>query len=208
MFEFLSELSLTDWVKYVVSLDEFKNSPAFVERFMSAVSRQYLSSTKAVQTSVGQVLTAENCVVTRTGLKRPSESYFKTVTLFDDLPTVKFENPKSVADSFLKALGVRDYVDLQVVFSRLADLKWDSDHVQLVKYLVSVQDKLSDGELGRLRLTSVFTKEQPELAADSTEKRPRFKASELYAPSETLRGLGLPIIDWPGKVKWRTGSDE
>ncbi|KAI9364960.1 hypothetical protein DFJ73DRAFT_619935 [Zopfochytrium polystomum] len=199
------ELTIPEWLNFVTGLTEFQNSPAFVEKIMGVVSRQFGSLQKNVQATIVQILSGKNCIVSRQGLKKPGESYFKNVTLFDDLPIVMFE--KGVNDQFLKALGVRDYVDLQIVFSRLADLKWDSDHVQLIKYLTSVQDKLTQNELERLRLTSVFTKEEPQLPSGEL-KRKRFKAAELYAPSETLRALGVPILDWPGKVKWRNGSDE
>ena len=63
-------------------------------------------------------------------MRLPTESYFKSVTLFEDIPVVMFSNAKSVSEAFLKALGVREHVDLQVIFDRLGDLQWD--HIQLV----------------------------------------------------------------------------
>lgn len=37
----------------------------------------------------------------------------------------------------------------------------------------------------------------------------RYKAGDLYVPTETLRNLQLPLIDWRHNgARWRTGSDE
>ncbi|KAJ3134361.1 hypothetical protein HK100_003665 [Physocladia obscura] len=215
---FITELSIPQWLAFVVTVPEFKSSSEFVEKVLATTSRQYLNLNREAQTTVCITLSAHECIPTKQGLKKARDTYFKSVTLFDDLPVIALESPRLVSDAFLKALGVRDYVDLAVVFARLQDLKWDSDHVQLVKYLTSVQDKLTGPEIGRLKMTNVFTKEELSLgvleaekkdgAVASTVKKQRFKAGDLYAPNDAIRALGLPILDWPGKVKWRSTSDE
>ncbi|KAJ3194958.1 hypothetical protein HDU82_002276, partial [Entophlyctis luteolus] len=227
MTGFMTELSVPQWLAFAVSLPEFATI-AFVEKVLLTVSKQYSNLNRDMQAQVVATLSALPCIPTKHGLKRPHESYFKTVTLFDDLPVAALDGAagRAVSDTFLKALGVRDYVDLAVVFARLQDLKWDSDHVQLVKYLASVQDKLTATEIARLKLTAAFTKEDEGVSADETnvnsskesgvsesaaadsKKKPRFKASDLYAPNDAIRALGLPILDWPGKAKWRLSSDE
>ncbi|KAJ3288068.1 hypothetical protein HDU79_005116 [Rhizoclosmatium sp. JEL0117] len=215
---FITELSIPQWLAFVITLAEFKENPPFVEKVMQVVSRQFSNLNRDSQNYIIEVLSARNCIVTKHGLKLPGESYFKSVTLFDDLPVVMFESGKTISDAFLKALGVREHVDLAMVFARLQDLKWDSDHVQLVRYLTSVQDKLTTAEIARLKATSVFTKEDvvsntesvqdPGVEAIVVVKKERFKASDLYAPTDSIRALGLPLLDWPGKVKWRSTSDE
>lgn len=76
---------------------------------------------------------------------------------------------------------------------------------ELVKYLVAVQSTLSSEELERLRLTSAFPKEN---SATETGKVSRHKASDLYEPVDSFRELGLPVLDWGTKTKWRSSSDE
>lgn len=156
----------------------------------------------------------------------PNEAYFPTVNLFDDLPIVAFQNSKSNYDMLLTALGVRKHVELQLVFDRLiSDGSWS--HVDLVRYLTSVQSTLSALEKSRLRETPIFTKEgeAPKIKeyerkkGQDAEGKPvvekytkkvyrRYKASELYVPNDTLRALKLPLIDWAGKQRWRSTSDE
>lgn len=73
----------------------------------------------------------------------------------------------------------------------------------LVKYLVSVKDKLSPTEMDRLKATAAFRKE-----GSTDPQSPRFRASDLYEPQESLRQLSLPIIDWGGNTKWKHNSIE
>jgi hypothetical protein len=86
----------------------------------------------------------------------------------------------------------------------------------LIKYLVAVEVSLTALEMTRLRETVAFTKEEPEnqpnevAAAAPAQKQPkiRFKAMDLYEPSNALRELGLPIIAWGTVPKWRASSEE
>jgi hypothetical protein len=181
-----------------ITLDEaFGVSPDFTEKVMSVFSRHYNNIHAADKALLVSQLTQKPCIVTRSGMRKPIESYFKNVSLFKDLPVVHFSNPRSVSDTFLKALGVREHVDLQTVFDRLLDLNWD--HIQLIKYLASVQDKLSDVEWGRLKATKMFPK-------DGSSENERCRACELYAPTEKIKSFGLPVIAW--NSRWRSSSDE
>jgi hypothetical protein len=71
-------------------------------------------------------------------------------------------------------------------------LNWD--HISLVKYLASVQDKLSGKELDQLRNTPLFPREE---TGKGDVKHKRFLASKLFVPSEELRGLdAVAILSW------------
>lgn len=79
----------------------------------------------------------------------------------------------------------------------------------LTKYLVAVQTTLAPEELERLRLTAAFPKEQStNHPSTETGKIVRHKASDLYEPLDTFRELGLPVIDWGVRTKWRSSSEE
>lgn len=79
----------------------------------------------------------------------------------------------------------------------------------LTKYLVAVQANLTTEEIERLRLTPAFPKEQTDSKSDTVDgKIARYKASDLYEPLDVFRELGLPIIDWGTKSKWRSSSEE
>jgi len=77
---------------------------------------------------------------------------------------------------------------------------------ELTKYLVSVKSTLTADELDRLRATVAFPKEPGKDASEPEKKR--FRAKELYEPNDTLRALGLPIIDWGKQNKWKQNSEE
>jgi len=75
----------------------------------------------------------------------------------------------------------------------------------LITHLVTIQSTLTPEEITKLQMTSAFSKEGENALP---EKRPRYRASDLYEPSVANRQLGLPIIDWGEKTKWRSGSEE
>lgn len=114
-----------------------------------------------------------------------------------------------------------------MVFDRLiSDGSWS--HVELVKYLTSVQSTLSAIELKRLKETAIFTKEgeEPRLREISKpsgkldndgkpimEKQTkkifkRYRAGDLFAPTDIVRDLKLPMIYWTAMPRWRPLSDE
>lgn len=109
------------------------------------------------------------------------------------------------------------------MFDRLVNAgSWD--HMQLVKYLTSVRETLSSGEMKRLKATSIFPRE--DLSVDKTNSPPtpppksdedresagtpppppipvkRYPANALYAPSEDHAALGLPVIEWKVTMTW------
>lgn len=73
-----------------------------------------------------------------------------------------------------------------------ADSKWS--HVDLIKYLVSVWPDVPERDRVRLRNTPICSAESS--AGKGSEQR--FCIPELYEPNDSLRRLGLPILQWPG----------
>jgi hypothetical protein len=75
----------------------------------------------------------------------------------------------------------------------------------LITHLVTIQSTLTPDEITKLQMTSAFSKEGENALPG---KKSRYRASDLYEPSITNRQLGLPIIDWGEKTKWRSSSEE
>ncbi|KAG0223448.1 hypothetical protein BGW41_005587 [Actinomortierella wolfii] len=221
------ELGILEWTKFIVTNPDFEVSPVFAETVLNIISRGWGTIAEASQRAIVALLSQRKCIPTKNGMKIPGEAYFKTVTLFPDLPVMVFT--KQPLEKMLLAMGVRKSVELQMVFDRLVNAgSWD--HMQLVKYLASVRDTLSAEEIRRLRATPIFPRQNKELspsvssAAISTPASPatqgstpttspappvptkRYPANQLYAPTEVLTELGLPVIEWKGR--WRATSDE
>lgn len=81
----------------------------------------------------------------------------------------------------------------------------------LAKYLASIRSNLASEEMKRLENTPVFQKEGPLVDSEQSGQpvpMQRYKASQLYEPQDVFRDLGLPIIDWGSKTKWRSASEE
>ncbi|OOF91108.1 hypothetical protein ASPCADRAFT_211388 [Aspergillus carbonarius ITEM 5010] len=214
-----AEYQIVPWVRWLVSNagnrsflpvdQDITQSPSFSAQVLPVLSKQwdYLSQPSR-QTVINQ-LQPHTIIPTKLGMKPPTETYFSSVRLFDDLPVIHGLN--GVKEKFLAALGVRKTVELGVIFERLLDTaespdvsnnnqrKWS--HVDLVRYLASVRDDIPANDIKRLKNTSLCTAEPSdgENGDLRAAHRKRYKIFELFEPKDSLRALGLPLIEWPGR---------
>ncbi|KAJ5873552.1 uncharacterized protein N7473_013425 [Penicillium subrubescens] len=205
------ELSLVPWIRWLVTnagdenlLGKEQNiltSPAFAGQVLPVLSKGWEILGSVSRQAVIEILQPQTVIPTRLGMKQPTQTYFASVRLFDDLPVVHGLN--GVKEKFLVSLGVRKTVELGVIFDRLINTpeavdakgpparRWN--HVDLIRYLTSVREDIPANDIQRLKNTSICTAEN-----DAQSRGTRYKIAELYEPKDSLRALGLPIIEWPG----------
>ncbi|KAL9088260.1 MAG: hypothetical protein Q9159_003172 [Coniocarpon cinnabarinum] len=201
------ELQLVPWLRWLLqsaskgSLESERNplqTPAFAQQMLSTVSRGWDNLSQSSKNTVVELLSPLTVIPTKHGMRKPSEAYFPSVRLFDDLPITKLDGVK---ERFLKTLGVRKTIELSVIFSRLMSTsdsqaeKSSWSHIDLIKYLVSVWDDIPEADLNQLRNTALCPAEVDGDPKKATKQR--FKLAELYEPKDSLRQLGLPVAQWP-----------
>ncbi|KAL4402869.1 hypothetical protein ACI68E_000644 [Malassezia pachydermatis] len=205
------ELSVSAWLTYMISLDQspsqdvrtqhgLTHSPANAEAVLSTLAWAWGHLPKAQMHSVIEELQPLACIPTRAGMQRPGDAYFASVSLFSDLPVVVMPTMpvKGPLEKLLEALGVRRHVAIQLIFDRLL-AAGDWSHVDLVVYLAKQSTHLTPAEWDRLRHTALFPAQ-----GNGTE---RFRAAELFEPSDVLASMGVPLLAWQG-ARWRPSSDE
>lgn len=111
-----NELSLLTWGKFIANHEKIETSAEFSEKVLSIISRGYSHISTQAQAEICACLKIKTCIPTRFGMKLPTDSYFSTVNLFDDLPIVQFSNPRLISDVFLTALGVRKVKITDMIF--------------------------------------------------------------------------------------------
>ena len=196
----------------VLTVDEdMTRSPKFASQVLPVLSKQWDSLSPALKSKVVEQLGAKTVIPTRHGMRKPAETYFPAVKVFDDLPIIHGLN--SVKERFLVALGVRKTLELDVVFTRLlqepsnaagaaADEKSQWRHIGLIQYLASVRDDIPPADIQKLREKAICPKESPsDPRAPSSQK---YRVSHLYEPQPVLRELGLPIVSWSGSLQTRS----
>ncbi|KAI0342553.1 hypothetical protein BDW22DRAFT_1484759 [Trametopsis cervina] len=213
------ELTVADWLGFLLDPQTVTSDPEhdltssthWADRVLQVLARVWPSCGKEAQADVVTLLQDKTCIPTSAGLKVPGDAYFQNAHVFPDLPLVTFPSGAAIKgnlEKVLQALGVRKHVELQIVFNRMIRTG-DWSIADLTKYLVAVQSTLTSEELERLRLTPAFPREQVAQAPQSQGvKVARLKASDLYEPLDIFRDLGLPVIDWGLKTKWRSSSEE
>ncbi len=206
------DLQMVPWLRWIVenaggrgelSLEQdLTKSPSFASVVLPVISKQWDGLSQSSKATIIDLLTARTIVPTKMGMKKPSDAYFPSVKLFDDLPVVV--GLHSVKDKLLTALGVRKTIEIGVVFARLMDTSSHMDenatgatrrwsHVDLIKYLASVRSDIPSGDIKRLRDTPICP-----IKTDSPKgSDKRYLISDIFEPSESLRGLELPILHWP-----------
>lgn len=220
-------LEIVPWLRFIVGSIGGRNglstdqditwSPRFSGQVLAIISKQWESLSQSSRESVLELLKPLSIIATKFGMKIPTEAYFPNVKLFDDLPTV-ISYP-GVKEKLLAALGVRKTVELDYIFQRLlspsessvADEKPASkwSHVDLIRYLASVRDDIPQEDLKKLKTTPICTAEAGPSGQESSQgTSKRYKISELYEPKDSLRSLGLPILQWSEKGEYRPSSKE
>ncbi|TGZ83805.1 hypothetical protein EX30DRAFT_338412 [Ascodesmis nigricans] len=199
------ELPIGAWLAYVATANNrlpveknLEKSPQFAATVLQHLSKNWETISQAEKITAANLLKTRTCIPTKQGMKTPPESYFPTVKLFEDLPVI--HNVNSVKEKVLTALGVRKTIELRLVFERLMTAegaKWS--HVDLVKYLTSVQEDIPSEDIRKLQHAAICR-------AEPGEGTPLRKVSELYIPGREHRLLELPVLQWPGE--WRMESRE
>ena len=207
------DLHLVPWLRWLLeniggsrelSADfDITSSPAFAGSVLPVISKQWGDISQSSKATVTELLRNHSVIPTRLGMRRPEESYFPSVKLFDDLPVIT--GVSSVKEKFLVALGVRKTVDIGVIFERLVErpattktqipassAKWS--HSDLIKYLASIHKDIPSADIDRLKSMKICPAETEALQPTSEI----YLVSELFQPDQSLRRLKLRTMHWPG----------
>ncbi|MCJ1385120.1 hypothetical protein MMC17_008239 [Xylographa soralifera] len=214
------DLQIVPWLRWLVEMSggqgalpkdqDLTLSASFAGVVLPILSKQWDGLSQSSKSTVINLLSTRTVIPTKLGMKKPSEAYFPIVKLFDDLPVIA--GLQSVKDKLLIALGVRKTVELGLIFEKLMappDYSAEASlvrpawsHVDLIKYLASVRNDIPSDDLKRLRDTAIC----PAEASNGKATDKRYRVNELFEPNDTLRALGLLLLQWPGV--FRSGSEE
>jgi len=217
-------LEVVTWLRFLVETaarndagQNLTKSPEFSVRILTVISKNWDSLSPSSRSSIVSTLQNITVMPTKVGMKKPGESFFPSVKLFNDLPTIQGCN--TLKEKFLVALGVRKTVDLETIFTRLLNppplageesqhKKWS--HIELIKYLTSVKDDIPAADMKKLEESPLCPAEAGPPGMESTKGTTRlYKISELFEPKDAHRELKLPVLQWPGPPgSFRNTSDE
>ncbi|KAI0884419.1 uncharacterized protein GGS22DRAFT_165574 [Annulohypoxylon maeteangense] len=216
-----TSLDVVPWVRFLIETNSTRpdsqnmtKSPEFSIRILTVLSKTWDNLSVSSKGTVTTLLQSHTIMPTKSGMKKPTESFFQSVKLFDDLPTI--EGCSSLKDKFLTAIGVRKTVDLDTIFTRLLNRSTETEdpgrakwsHVELIKYLASVRQDIPNDDLRKLKESRICPAEAGQPGLESiTPSKQLYKVSELYEPRSPLRPLNVKIIQWPGG-SIRAGSPE
>ncbi|KAI0157291.1 hypothetical protein GGR57DRAFT_461467 [Xylariaceae sp. FL1272] len=209
------QLDFLPWVRFLMETryQDMTKSPEFANKILSVLSKGWDNTSQHNKTTIAALLQAQTTMPTKAGMRKPQESFFPSVKLFDDLPIIDCPQLK---EKFLVSLGVRKTLDLDTIFKRLLNppaekegseqARWS--HVELIKYLASVRNDIPSEDLKKLRESRICPAETGSFGKESTRASSQlYRVSELFEPNRLLRGLQLKLLQWPGGTVNR-GSPE
>lgn len=207
------ELQIVPWMRWLLAESKDRKvlaeeqdltaSANFSAQIFGLLSKQWDAMSQSSKQTLVELLSPQTVMPTKFGMKKPGDSYFPNVKLFDDLPTVT--NLPNVKEKILVAFGVRKTVELGMVFERLlnpssrekeSESNKTGNHFALIQYLASVRNDIPGADMQRLRNTPICPKEDRQ--RENRESVERYKVSDLFEPRPQLRELGLPVLAWPG----------
>ena len=127
------QLSIIEWLRHVTDPKvasantdfDITHSAHWTERVLTVLIQAWSYLPETAREDAIEILSPMSCIPTSTGLKVPNEAYFPSVNLFRDLPIVTMPSGAIVAGDLkkvLRSLGVRKYVQLEIIFDRSARL--------------------------------------------------------------------------------------
>jgi hypothetical protein len=217
-------LEIVPWLRFLVETNSSRSATEsltshipFAAQVLLVLSKAWDGLSQSSKATVIDLLTNLTVIPTRAGMKKPRDAFFASVKLFDDLPIVV--SCPGVKEKFLAAVGVRKTVDLETIFSRLlatspevkeGETLSNKRHMEVIRYLASVQDDIPAEDMRRLKASSICPAEAGPKGYESSQGTAKmYRVSELFEPKDALRVLGLPLIQWPGPPgSYRAGSAE
>ena len=213
-------LEVLAWLRFIIETsrsgredESITRSPKFAVQALTVLSKNWDLITARDRETVAYLIRAHPVIPTKLGMKLPTESFFPSVKLFDDLPII--QGCEKVKEKFLTVVGVRKTVDLDTIFTRLLNASGDGgqskwSHMELIKYLASVQQDIPSDDLVKLKDSKICPAEAGPKGMEPTKgTETLYKVSALFEPKDSLRALGLPIIQWPGPPgSFRASSPE
>lgn len=206
------ELQIVPWMRWLIAQagnrqilsenQDVTRSPEFSSQILPILSKHWDSLSQSSKSSLVDLMTKHTVVPTKFGMRKPGDSYFPNVKLFDDLATIK--GLANVKDKFLIAIGVRKTVELGMVFERLLSKDSRGSHVDLIQYLASVREDIPGADMQKLRNTPICPRQIK--GKEEVNSTKLYKVAELFEPRPELRDLSLPCLSWPGL--YRSGSPE
>ena len=216
------DLQMVPWLRWLVENTggqgdlakehDLTQVPAFAGLVLPVISKQWEGLSNSSKATVVDLMSPRTVIPTKLGMRKPSEAYFPSVKLFDDLPIIS--GLHSVKDKVLTAFGVRKTIELGVVFARLMATSADSkegsqspqgrwSHVDLINYLSSVRNDIPFDDIKRLKSTPLCPAEDGHPSKGTSQ---RYLVSELFEPTDELRSLKLPLLQWPGLYRPASGE--
>ncbi|KKY28708.1 putative hatpase_c domain [Diplodia seriata] len=208
-----TELPVEEWIRYLLEFNQRNGGKSltkdaeFATQVLKVISKQWDQLRAHQRNEVVALLQPHTVMPTKSGMQTPQQTYHPNVKLFEDLPNLIVPGLKP---KFLEALGLRQTIDLDYVFTRLLATpnktaqdnrpKWS--HMDLIEYLADVRDSIPAKDRTVLAEKQIWPVE--EYAGFRGDPKRLYKLQQIYEPGSDNKALGLPVIKWRSNTEYRS----
>ncbi|KAK7534105.1 uncharacterized protein J3D65DRAFT_632440 [Phyllosticta citribraziliensis] len=208
-----NELPVEEWVRFLLDFNQrtgpksITKDSEFATQVLKVISKQWDQMRTNQRNEVIAMLQPHAVMPTKNGMQKPQQTYHPNVKLFEDLPNLIVPGLKP---RFLEALGLRQTIDLDYVFTRLlagpntssSDSKPRWSHMDLIEYLTQVRDSIPQKDRATLAEKQIWPVEDyPGFRGDASKL---YQLQKLHEPVKENKELGLPVIKWKSNVEYRS----
>ncbi|KAK8169664.1 hypothetical protein IWX90DRAFT_400529 [Phyllosticta citrichinensis] len=208
-----NELPIEEWVRFLLDFNQRTGPKAitkdseFATQILKVISKQWDQMRTNQRNEVITMLQPHAVMPTKNGMQKPQQTYHPNVKIFEDLPNLIVPGLKP---RFLEALGLRQTIDLEYVFTRLlagpntssSDSKPRWSHMDLIEYLTEVRDSIPQKDRATLADKQIWPAEDyPGFRGDGSKL---YQLKGLHEPVKENKELGLPVIKWKSNVDYRS----
>jgi hypothetical protein len=111
-----TELPLVNWAKFIVKKPELESDFKFSEKVQHVIAKNLDNISQEDKDTIRQLFVEKKCIPTEFGMKYPNESYFQSVDIFPNLPTIKFQDFTSSIRRLMEYLGVRTVKVFSIIY--------------------------------------------------------------------------------------------
>ncbi|KAI6119159.1 hypothetical protein EDD16DRAFT_1791904 [Pisolithus croceorrhizus] len=213
------EFTVVSWLQHISCPDvrssnekyDFTRSVDWAGRVLGALCRIWPKLSENMRNKSREVLMNERCIPTSKGPCLPERSYLpiaeNALCHHLGLPIVSYHSGFKVDEdvkTLLMYIGVRKNPPVQLLLTPMLSMgAWTVS--DLFDYLVQKVSSLTPDDLSTLKASNIFEKEA--LQRNET-KSTRYRADQLYPPTDIFRRLQLSVIKWRGKSEWNDTSPE
>ncbi|PKY51971.1 hypothetical protein RhiirA4_325988, partial [Rhizophagus irregularis] len=194
-----NELPLINWAEFIVNCTDLEDNHIFAEKVHKVLAKSLYNINEDFKNKLNHIFVNKKCIPTTQGMKEPKNAYIKNDNLPSDLPIIQFQDDSFDFQNLMIILGVNKVIKIDVIMHYINEGSFNN--MKIAKYFGSILSNLKQNDLENLKTKEIWLAD-----GQNNNEKQCYVASDLCAPLDSNRKLGLLTIKWT--EKWDRNTNE